>query len=109
MADRQKVLNSFSKIVKRILGKNLSKIIVYGSFARGDYTETSDIDIMILTALSKEEIEHVENQIFDLAYDFELEYGIVINPILENESHFNYWLGALPFYNNVEKEGVIIG
>ena len=109
MADRQKVLNSFSKMVKRILGKNLSRIIVYGSFARGDYTETSDIDIMILTALSKEEIEHVENQIFDLAYDFELEYGIVINPILENESHFNYWLGALPFYNNVEKEGVIIG
>lgn len=109
MADRQKVLNSFSKMVKKILGKNLSKIIVYGSFARGDYSETSDIDIMILTTLSKVEIEHVENQIFDLAYDFELEYGIVINPVLENESHFNYWLGALPFYNNVEKEGVIIG
>lgn len=109
MSDRQKVLNSFSKIVKRILGKNLSKIIVYGSFARGDYTETSDIDIMILTTFSQSEIEQIENQIFDLAYDFELEYGIVINPVLENESHFNYWLGALPFYNNVKKEGVIIG
>ena len=64
---------------------------------------------MILTTFSQSEIEQIENQIFDLAYDFELEYGIVINPVLENESHFNYWLGVLPFYNNVKKEGVIIG
>lgn len=60
---------------------------------------------MILTPLSKEEIEQVENSIFDL----ELESGIVINPVLENEAHYRYWLGALPFYDNVEKEGIVIG
>ena len=59
--------------------------------------------------LSKEEIEQVENHIFDLAFDLELESGIVINPVLENEAHYRYWLGALPFYNNVEKEGIVIG
>lgn len=52
---------------------------------------------MILTPLSKEEIEQVENSIFDLAFDLELESGIVINPVLENEAHYRYWLGALPF------------
>ena len=31
------------------------------------------------------------------------------NPIWENEAHYKYWLGAMPFYNNVEKEGVVIG
>ena len=35
---------------------------------------------MILTPLSKEEIEQVENSIFNLAFDLELESGIVINP-----------------------------
>lgn len=45
----------------------------------GDYKENSDIDVMILTPLSKEEIEKVENQIFDLAFDLELESGIVIS------------------------------
>lgn len=54
---------------------------------------------MILTPLSKEEIEQVENSIFDLAFDLEL----------ENEAHYRYWLGALPFYDNVEKEGIVIG
>ena len=95
----------FVQGTKKILKNNLSKLIVYGSYARGDYKENSDIDVMILTPLSKEEIEQVENSIFDL----ELESGIVINPVLENEAHYRYWLGALPFYDDVEKEGIVIG
>ena len=106
---RQDVLMTFAKGTKKILKNNLSKLIVYGSYARGDYRENSDIDVMILTPLSKEEIEQVENHIFNLAFDLELESGIVINPVLENEVHYRYWLGALPFYNNVEKEGIVIG
>ena len=106
---RQEVLTAFAQGTRRILKSNLSRLIVYGSYARGDYKENSDIDVMILTPLSKEEIEKVENQIFDLAFDLELESGIVINPVLENEAHYRYWLGALPFYENVEKEGIVIG
>lgn len=102
---RQEVLMLFVQGTKKILKNNLSKLIVYGYYARGDYKENSDIDVMILTPLSKEEIEQVENSIFDL----ELESGIVINPVLENEAHYRYWLGALPFYDNVEKEGIVIG
>ena len=99
----------FAQAARKILKHNLSKLIVYGSYARGDYRENSDIDVMILTPLSDEEIEHIENDIFDLAYDLELESGVIINPVLENETHYKYWLGALPFYDNVEKEGVVIG
>ena len=106
---RPEVLTAFAQGTRRILKSNLSRLIVYGSYARGDYKENSDIDVMILTPLSKEEIEKVENQIFDLAFDLELESGIVINPVLENEAHYRYWLGALPFYDNVEKEGIVIG
>ena len=106
---RQKILTAFAQGTRRILKSNLSRLIVYGSYARGDYKENSDIDVMILTPLSKEEIEKVENQIFDLAFDLELESGIVINPVLENEAHYRYWLGALPFYDNVGKEGIVIG
>ena len=57
------------------------------------------------------------DSIFDLVFDLELvqrnlifavlESGIVINPVLENEAYYRYWLGALPFYDNVEKEGIV--
>ena len=42
------------------------------------------------------------------SFVFLMEYGIDISVIVKNEEHFKYWLGALPFYDNVEKEGVII-
>ena len=50
---RQEVLISFAQGTKKIFKNNLSRLIVYGSYARGDYKDNSDIDIMILTPLSK--------------------------------------------------------
>ena len=41
-------IKEFINGVKKILGDRLKKIILYGSFARGDYNDSSDIDIMIL-------------------------------------------------------------
>lgn len=106
--DIQDILLDFSRQIKAILGHNLSKIILYGSYARGEQTGNSDIDIMILTRLPDDEIEKIEGRIFDTAFDFEMEYGIDVSVIVKNEAHFNYWLGALPFYDNVEREGVVI-
>lgn len=84
---------------------------MYGSYARGDYNEHSDVDIMILTPLTDEEIEEieeVETEIFDLAFDYQMDYGIDISVVIQNKERFNYWLGALPFYNNVQREGIVL-
>lgn len=102
------ILIDFSEEVRKILGKSLRKIILYGSYARGDYTENSDIDLMILTTLTDEEIERIEEKIYDLAFDFLMDYGVDISVVIKNEAQFNYWLGALPFYNNVQREGVVL-
>lgn len=104
----QKILNEFANYAKGICGETLRKIIVYGSYARGEYNEHSDIDIMILTTLQDEESTQIAYELYDLAFDFQMEYGIDISVIVKNEEHFNYWLGALPFYDNVAKEGVVI-
>ncbi|MFR2713948.1 MAG: nucleotidyltransferase domain-containing protein [Pilosibacter sp.] len=102
------ILIDFSEEVKKILGKSLRKIILYGSYARGDYTENSDIDLMILTTLTDKEIEKIESNIYNLAFDFLMDYGVDISVVIKNEEQFNYWLGALPFYNNVQREGVVL-
>lgn len=102
------ILIDFSEEVRKILGKSLRKIILYGSYARGDYTENSDIDLMILTTLTDKEIEKIESNIYNLAFDFLMDYGVDISVVIKNEEQFNYWLGALPFYNNVQREGVVL-
>ena len=45
--DRYNILLGFSRGVKNILGKNLRKVILYGSYARGDYNDNSDVDTMV--------------------------------------------------------------
>ena len=108
MEDIQNILLLFAQNVRKLIGKNLSKILVYGSYARGDYNENSDIDIMILTSLPENKIEPIEDALYDIAFDFMMEYEIQISVIVKNEEHFKYWPGALPFYDNVEREGIEI-
>ena len=103
-------VQEFIKGVKDILGDRAKKIILSGSYARGDYNESSDIDIMILTDLNDDEIIEYRNKIWEYAYDIEWDnnFDITLSPLVKNIDKFNYWLEALPFYMNVQKEGVVL-
>ncbi len=76
----------------------------------GDYNESSDIDIMILTDLTDDEMYGYFVKVSDMAYDIEEEnnFDIEFSPLIKNIDKFNYWLEALPFYMNVQKEGVVL-
>jgi predicted nucleotidyltransferase len=107
--DIQEPLNELVEDVKSVLGSSLSKIILYGSYARGEQTEYSDIDIMVLTSLEdEEEIKKREDELFDLAYDIAFESLLTLSVIVKNEKHFYHWVNDLPFYRNVEQEGVVL-
>ena len=109
MPDRiHNIVYQFSQELNKIIGKKLSKIIVYGSYARGDYNRNSDVDIMILIKMSNSDIKKIENQVYDLAFEIEMNMGIDISPIIKNESEYEYWLDTLPFYKNISDEGVLL-
>ncbi len=76
----------------------------------GDFNKSSDIDIMILTDLTDDEISEYRDKIVEYAYDIEWDnnFDIMLSPLLKNIDKFNYWLEAMPFYMNVQKEGVIL-
>lgn len=102
------ILNDFTNKVRRLLGNRVKRIILYGSYARGDYNKNSDIDIMILTDLNYEEIENYRDKISDIAFDIELEKGVILSPVIKNVDTYNARLNVNPFYTNVNKEGVVI-
>ncbi len=103
-------IQKFTIEIQKLLGERVKKVILYGSYARGDYNSDSDIDIMILTDLADNEIDYYRRKISELAYDidFENNFDIMLSPVIKNIEKFNYWLNALPFYMNVQKEGVIL-
>jgi predicted nucleotidyltransferase len=94
--------------IQRIYGPHLRKIILYGSYARGDYREDSDIDIMILLDISDLEIKEYFDLLIDMTFDFNMEHNTDIKPIAKNEAHFIKWVGNYPFYANINREGVIL-
>ncbi len=103
-----KILIEFNNQVKEILGNRLKKVILYGSYARGDYNEKSDVDLMLLTDLTFEEIERYRDDISDIAFDIELETGIIISPVIKNIDNYNSRINIIPFYKNVQMEGVVL-
>ena len=72
------ILEEFVNKSKNVLGDSFVSAILYGSYARGDYNSSSDVDIMLLTTLSDDEIEKIEDDIFDIAYDYLLSDELTI-------------------------------
>lgn len=88
--------------------ERLSQIIVYDSYERGDYNDYSDVDVMILVKMSEAEIKKIENEIYDLAFEIEMNTGVDISPVIKNENQYEYWSDTLPYYKNIKREGVVI-
>ena len=100
------IMQQFASSLKKLLGNTLDSVIVYGSYARGNYSELSDIDVMILVTLTEEKIKKISDEISDMAFEYLMKFGVDISPVITNIDHFNYWADNLPYYRNVRDEGV---
>ena len=96
------------KILKKILKDNLIKIVLYGSYARGDYNNFSDIDIFILVNSKKEDLNKILNLISTNLFELDLKYNVTINPLIENTKIFNEYKESSLLFENIEKEGVVL-
>ena len=91
---------------KEIFGEKFQNVILYGSYARGDYDEESDIDVMIMVDMSREELEKYRRTINNFCADLDLQYSVLLSSKLQSKPFFNEWKNVLPFYQNIEKEGI---
>lgn len=104
----QNLIEQYIEAVKKIYGSHVRQIILYGSYARGDYHSDSDVDIMILVDMSDLELKAYGQQLSYMTYDFNLDYNLDIKPIAKSEAHFKKWLINYPFYFNIHKEGIVL-
>lgn len=102
----QRAIDKFVSKMDNILNNSIEKIILYGSYARGDYNKSSDVDIMILTNLTNKEIEECREKISDVVFEIQVEEDIYISPSIKNIDNYNVRVKFVPFYMNVKKEGV---
>ena len=100
------LLDQYTEILRKIYGNHLKTVILYGSYARGDYKADSDIDIMILLDLSDIDIKQYRHELSGETFDFNMDHDLDIKPIAKSQQHFQNWVDVYPFYANVKKEGV---
>jgi predicted nucleotidyltransferase len=79
---------------------------LFGSKSRGDYDDYSDIDILVV--LDKPSSNSIEEEIFDLGFDVEMEYNVILGIIVYSKEAWNYLSGMSPFHRNVIEEGVAL-
>ena len=105
MTDRNQILQQIKSSV--IATDPDAKVVLFGSYARGDYNEESDIDLLIL--LNKDKITYEdETRIQFPLFMLESKTGISISPMVYSRDFWEHKHKVTPFYENVNNEGIVL-
>jgi uncharacterized protein (UPF0332 family)/predicted nucleotidyltransferase len=101
--DIQPLLDDFVQAMRRLYGRRLSRIILFGSFARGEAHAESDVDLLVL--LHDEEIEFFGevDQLIEATHPLDLAYLRVVSAFPATEQ--GYQQRTQLVYYNIAEEG----
>lgn len=92
--------------LRKIFGNMIEQIILYGSVARNEATEESDIDIAIV--LNSDMTDKEKQEFFIWSSEMDLRYSRVFSIIDVSKDRIEQWGDVLPFYRNIRNEGVVL-
>lgn len=107
MCNQHKLNAITADVVKAVLSvsQNVDRIILYGSQARGDNTDGSDIDILVIVDEPREALYKLKKAIWKYTNDISLQQDEVISLILKNSQDY-YKMRNTLFYQNIAKDGI---
>ena len=111
MSDSGRINESLTKIrnfSESLFGKKLEAVILFGSYARGDFDSESDVDVMIIADVDASNLISYRLQFSCFGTELDLMYGVFHSFTLKDKVTFERWKDTLPFYKNVMKEGIPI-
>jgi len=101
---------NIKKAVIDLFQNKLHSVILYGSFARGDFDEESDVDILVVVNATQEELEKYEPEIAKIASRLSMQTDNcrTISITLQDYETYHMYKNHLPYFKNIEKEGAVI-
>lgn len=102
------VLAELSDHIHSLLGDRLEKVVLYGSYARGDNSLESDVDILVMTELNPEENRKYRRELNRIFSRVGLKHDILLSMFLIDRKSYENRMAVMPFYQNIEKDGVTI-
>ena len=105
--------NDVDAIVKKIIetyhhvySDKLMAVYLYGSYAREDYDDYSDVDIVAIVDGERKYVQNQLKMVWDKSSELELEYEVIISPTAIPYIDFATYESILPYYRNISTEGV---
>lgn len=102
------ILEEIESEIKKLLGDHLFKIVLFGSYARNEQDVESDMDIIVLVNQEDKDLPLYDPAIVNLSVEIAQKYDVIPSIIIKGYSQFQYYLDVLPFYMNVQNEGIEI-
>lgn len=104
------VVDEYVPELSRIFGNHLEKIILYGSSARGENREDSDIDVAVVSNLPKQYIRWNSTywkQAIDAAFAINErhDFHVLLSPKIVDAAFLKEWS---PLQHNIMSEGIVI-
>ena len=94
--------------IPAIFNDDCRQIILYGSYARGDYTDDSDVDIAILTDSDRDQVKKYYPQVDYIATKIGIDTTAIVNYVCLPYEEYQEKKSWYPFFKNIEKDGVLL-
>jgi predicted nucleotidyltransferase len=101
----RKALNDFEVELKKLFPKNEPVILLFGSYARGQATSESDVDILLLFPYDIHPFSEIQ-RVSGILAKINLRHQVLISVLPATE--YNYHHSKEPFWNHVRREGIPI-
>lgn len=108
--DQLSLINTrISDSYHKVFGDDLQAVFLYGSYARGDFDNESDIDYVGIVRGDRLTLQNKMSFIWDFSAELGLENDVVISPTVIPANEFEKYKNILPYYKNIRKEGILVG
>ncbi len=85
----------------------ITKVILFGSKARGDYDEHSDIDLLVIASRSLHWKE--EKAIVGALFDIGMEYDVIFSPLFTYADEWEKGIFTeFPVYQEISRDGAVV-
>lgn len=84
------ILSELTAILKQKFKKDLLSVVLFGSIVKGNFTNSSDIDVLVVCKAPVKDWRVRDKLILDLTEDIELKYTTPIHMILVNKDEISH-------------------
>ena len=104
----EKVKSDSVLLIRNAMDTDIRKIILYGSCSRGDFSDDSDIDIALVVACDRIELNKYNDLLAEIATKLAADYLAIVNFVCLPEKEFEERRRWYPYYKNIDREGELL-